>query len=374
MASGTEAPIGLDVVSASAGINESSTPSLLEYMKIMDRRFDDLTKKYDELAAKQNDDAANAEVEKEGSKVDGKEKNEDKKKTEPSKTADSDDFDENIKLTPEPNRMTWVEWRKLKTWEVNWETKTAAQKKKDVEKRRVELKRFVIDVVADTGDLGLHATSDRQVPVKETWTPGRIRINSEHVMDALNEITSITASTPCQMLHPFKPIVDFEKPLRDHMKTLEENVKKAKDTLSRVNNDSATEPTGKPSTSASQEIKPAASETDKVSEESETDSPKKTVEEEEVELAEEKCSHYRCFLNLIDTNLAGEIKVATSIRSGNAKKIMFSHLWHLFVPGEKVLFQDPNRIQPEQISQILKVSGGRARLQHPPTLPYVCPV
>lgn len=320
-------------------VTNGSSGNLEECIKLLESRIDQLSEKYAHLATKAGKE--NAESDPKKSKA--KEKEESKKSS-----TDPDDVDESDELIPELNRVTWVEWRKLRSAEAEWQRKTAAQRKKEIMKNKGKLQKFVIDVVADTGDLGYHTSADR-LPSRDSWTPGRIRVNSEHIIDALNEITNIAVSSPCQILHPFKPIVDFHDQIEAHLKTLRGKANEAK------------------------EIREAAlwaSSTARNIGEAEAEEKEKATKtaEEEYGIATERVVHYQCLIDLIETNLAQEINVSKSIKNGSAIKIMFSHLWHLFPPGETILYRDPDRTEPEQLGQVLKVSGGRAILNRSETV------
>ena len=345
-----------DTASAPDGSAANQSPvDLAEYIKLIESRIGDLNEKYTELAAKSGKE--NTEINSKKSKA--------KEKEEPKKSeTEEDDVDETVVLIPELNRVTWVEWRKIRSTEAEWQRKTVAQKKREILKKPDILQKSVIDVVADTGDLGHHASADRG-PAQgkdKSWTPGRIRINSEHIVDVLNEVTKIAVPTPCQILHPFKPIVDWVDDLKARLGTLQEKEREAKIKRDAVLQASLSDHSVQ--VESEKETQPGDSEDDS------GETTPKTTAEERYTLAKERVEHYQCFIELINTNLAKELGVAEAIKNGKVEKILFSHLWHLFPPGQTIIYQDPDRIEPDQLGQVLKVSGGRAVLNRAETLRY----
>ncbi|XXH01268.1 hypothetical protein Hte_007622 [Hypoxylon texense] len=304
-----------------------------EDLQLLKSRLEDIERKYQELSTKENKSEAKKEDKKEEAP-----KNGDEEKTK----KDTDPEDDDAPLIVKLNRLSWTQWRKLRVSENEWENKTDEQKKKDAKKGKGKSERFVIDVVADTGDLGLPAYTEKQGSAKRSRVPGRIRINSEHILDALNNLINIALPQKCQILHPYKIIIDNLDGIKEHMMTLEDELaKKELHDLSPVEGSDGKE----------KDIKTQNE-----------DKPAKTKAEEDVELAQEKVAHYKCFIELLETDLAPEVEVARSVRDGTAEKIMFCHLWHLFPPGETVYFQNTDRNEPPQAAQVLKVSGGRPRL------------
>ncbi|KAI4858765.1 P-loop containing nucleoside triphosphate hydrolase protein [Hypoxylon rubiginosum] len=309
---------------------------MVEDLQLLKSRLEDIEKKYQELSSKQDKQEAKIE-----DKNDDTPKTSDEDKSREEKK-DEDPEDEDTPLIVKLNRLSWTQWRKLRVSEDEWENKTDDQKKKEAKKRKVKSERFVIDVVADTGDLGLPAYTEKQGSAKRSRVPGRIRINSEHILDALNNLINIALPQKCQILHPYKIIIDNLDEIKEHMKTLEDELaKKELHDLSPVEGSNRTEKDSKTQSE---------------------DKSTKTKAEEDVELAQEKVAHYKCFIELLETDLAPEVEVVRSVRDGTAEKIMFCHLWHLFPPGETVYYQNSDRNEPPQAAQVLKVSGGRPRL------------
>jgi hypothetical protein len=277
------------------------------------------------------------------------------------------DIDRSVPLTPEPNYLTWPQWRKLRLSEYEWEKLLDFQKREKMRRQKSPPQKFVIDLVVDMGDV---AHTEKSVVTKRSKVPCRIRINSQHILDALNEITNIILPQNCQMLHPFKIIVDHLDKIQAHAKTLKDNLSKAKNIfVSKIEDDETSERTNGvlPATASGDTLTP-----------SKHDMPigekvqgPKTKEEDDLEAAQEKVTHFQCFMQLIENNLAPEIEIAKAIKAGTAEKIMFQHLWHLFPPGETIYYQNANRDEPSQASQVLKVSGGRARLPNASTRIFV---
>ncbi|KAI3336582.1 hypothetical protein HD806DRAFT_10349 [Xylariaceae sp. AK1471] len=142
------------------------------------------------------------------------------------KTDDGDpDIDRSVSLIPELNYLTWPQWRKLRVSEYEGEKFLGFQRKERMKKRKTTSKKFVIDLVVDMGDV---AHTENSATTKRSRVPCRIRINSQHILDALNEITNIILPQNCQMLHPFKIIVDHLDNIQGYAKTLEDNLAKAK--------------------------------------------------------------------------------------------------------------------------------------------------
>ncbi|KAI1771509.1 P-loop containing nucleoside triphosphate hydrolase protein [Hypoxylon cercidicola] len=309
---------------------------MVEDFQVMKSRLEEIERKYQEFSTKQ--DQSEAEKKDETEDV-PKSSEEDKAKE---KKNDTDPEDEDVPLVVKLNRLSWTQWRKLRVSEDEWESKTDEQKKKEAKRRKAKAERFVIDVVADTGDLGLPSYTEKQGSAKRSRVPGRIRINSEHILDALNNLINIALPQKCQMLHPYKVIIDNLDGIKEHMKTLEDDLaKKELHQLSPIE---------------------GHNETDKDLKTQSDDKKSKIKAEEDVELAKEKVEHYKCFIELLETDLAPEVEVAESVRAGTTEKILFCHLWHLFPPGETVYYQKADRNEPPQAAQVLKVSGGRPKL------------
>jgi hypothetical protein len=180
-------------------------------------------------------------------------------------------------------------------------------------------------------------------------------------LDALNEITNVVLPRKCQILHPYKIIIDHLDGIKKHTKTLEDELLKAKAILdAKVSKGEVKMDGSVPPSPIEGKDGPLPKE--KESKNPNKDKTSKSREEEDVELAQEKIAHYRCFMELLETDLAPEIKVSNSVKSGTAEKILFCHLWHLFPPGETIYYQNQNRKEPPQATQVLKVTGGRAKL------------
>ncbi|KAI0006576.1 P-loop containing nucleoside triphosphate hydrolase protein [Xylariaceae sp. FL0662B] len=336
---------------------------MAEDLKLMESRLEALEKKYQDLLGKQDkDEGGNKGKNDNGVKKDDKEKERSEEKT----SSPEAELDENIPLTPKLNRLSWAQWRKIRLAEEEWENKTEEQKTREIKRRKKKPERFVIDVVADTGDLRLPFTyTERYASTKRYKFPCRIRINSQHILDALIEISNVALPRKCQILHPYKIIIDNLDGIKDYMKTLENEVKKAeigaKSDLpanSKDEDDQKKEKGPLPTIEENTQKSP----TEKNAKIPSKSKPLKAKVEEDLELAKEKLAHYRCLIELLETDLASEVQVANSIKDGSSEKIMFCHLWHLFPPGETIYYQNANRDEPPQATQVLKVSGGRAKL------------
>lgn len=302
---------------------------MAEDLQLMKSRLEEMEKKYEQYLNKQDKTVTKKEDEEDTSKRKAEKK-------------DEDLDDEDTPLIVKVNRLSWTQWRKIRVAENEWENMTDEQKKRGAKKRKAKTERFVIDAVADTGDLGLHTFTETQDLAKRSRVPGRIRINSEHILDVLNNLINIALPRKCQILHPYKIIIDHVDEIEGHMKVLEDELfKKELNQLSPIEGCKEAE---KDSKTQSKEKKP------------------KTKVEEDVELAQKKVAHYKCFMELLETDLAPEIEVAKAVKERRIEKIMFCHLWHLFPPGETIYYQNADRNQPPQAAQVLKVSGGRPKL------------
>ncbi|KAI8635047.1 P-loop containing nucleoside triphosphate hydrolase protein [Xylariaceae sp. FL1651] len=333
-----------------------------EGFKLLESRIEHIETRYQKLMRHPEPATGEAEDSEENEENNLEEKKHEKKE----KQDDSEiEVDDSVPLIPELNCLSWPEWRKLRLSDYEWERMTDSQKR-GKKKQRSRLKRFVIDVIADIGDLS-HTEKSGSVK-RPQQPPCRIRINSQHILDVLNEIANVVLPQPCQFLHPFKIIVDNLEKILVYAKTLEDCLTKARSAIASEgnHNDDSNHQVLSPSTEGGNgkplvEEHPWAAIKNKAA---------KTKEEKSFERAQEKHIHYQCLIELIQTKLASEIAVAKAIKNGKAKKIMFHHLWHLFPPGETIYYRNTNRNEPAQASQVLKVSGGRSRLPNASTWTY----
>ncbi|KAL4917348.1 hypothetical protein BDW62DRAFT_218165 [Aspergillus aurantiobrunneus] len=67
---------------------------------------------------------------------------------------------------------------------------------------------------------------------------------------------------------------------------------------------------------------------------------------------------FRALVYLLDNDLADLIQTHRQAREGTVKSIYFSHLWHLFWPGQEIVTRSPNK----QVFRVIQVSGGRRSL------------
>jgi hypothetical protein len=67
---------------------------------------------------------------------------------------------------------------------------------------------------------------------------------------------------------------------------------------------------------------------------------------------------FRALIYLLDNDLADLIQTHRQAREGTVKSIYFSHLWHLFWPGQEIVTRSPNK----QVFRVIQVSGGRRSL------------
>ncbi|KAI3318452.1 P-loop containing nucleoside triphosphate hydrolase protein [Xylariaceae sp. AK1471] len=298
-----------------------------------------------------------AEEDMAGEKIEDKEGADHGKDQSPEEKVNQDQEEEkNVTLIPKLNCLSWPEWRKLRLSEHEFDERQKDATKKESQKPNSKPRQYVIDVVSDMGDLGPPAYTDSQLSIKGSRLFGRIRINSQHVLDVLSEITNLFLPQRCQMLHPYKVIIDNLVKIKDYMKILEDELERAK---TDIQSTSQTKQSKQP-----EEVKSKhepVSMNQHVDAHTEGKTPK-SREERDLEVAQEKVDHYRCFMELLETKLALEVDVAKTLKTGTAERIMFCHLWHLFPPGETIYYQKSNRDEPPQAAQILKVSGGRPKL------------
>ncbi|KAI0435901.1 hypothetical protein F4803DRAFT_544040 [Xylaria telfairii] len=252
-----------------------------------------------------------------------------------------------VTLIPKLNCLSWPEWRKLRLSEYEFDSKEEKNATKENQTPSVRPRQYVIDIVSDMGDMGPPAYTESKLSTKDSRLIGRIRINSQHILDVLSKITNLFFPQQCQMLHPFKVIIDNLAQIESHMKIIEDELETAKVAFQLT-----------PHIKSNQESAPIKQRTDVTS----NGKLVRSTGETELDVAQERCDHYRCFMELIETKLALEVNVATGVKNGTLSRIMFCHLWYLFPPGETIYYQKANRDDPPQAAQILKVSGGRARL------------
>ncbi|GAP90279.1 putative P-loop containing nucleoside triphosphate hydrolase [Rosellinia necatrix] len=265
---------------------------------------------------------------------------------------------EKFYLVPKINCLSWPEWRKLRLREL--EAENSKQKQKDMPKKvnqkpNTKAKQYVIDLVSDVGDMGPPAYTENQLSTKCPRLYCRIRINSQHILDILSDITSLFLPQRCQMLHPFKVIIDNIAAIKAYVNVVEDELERARAAVMR-------QPAPLENMDSNQKSGPGQHHVD-AHEDVEAD---KFKEKTELVIAQEKVDHYRCFMELIETKLALEVNVANAVKDGITDRIMFCHLWHLFPPGETIYHQKANPDEPPQATQVLKVSGGRARLSNTP--------
>ncbi|TGJ84774.1 hypothetical protein E0Z10_g3976 [Xylaria hypoxylon] len=260
---------------------------------------------------------------------------------------------QNSSQEEEEDKIT--QWRKLRLSEHEFEIKEKDATKKDNQKAITRPKQYVLDIVSDMGDMGPPAYTESQLSTKAPRLFGRIRINSQHIIDVLSEITNLFLPQRCQMLHPFKVIIDNLPKIKAHMKVVEDGLERAKAAFYITQAKQSALPYNSKS---NQDPARAKHHTNATGE----DKVAKSKEETELEAAQEQFDHYRCFMELIETKLSLEVNVAKAVENGTADRIMFCHLWYLFPPGETIYYQKANRDEPPQAAQVLKVSGGRAKL------------
>ncbi|KAI8944711.1 hypothetical protein F4801DRAFT_570770 [Xylaria longipes] len=260
-----------------------------------------------------------------------------------------------VTLIPKLNCLSWPEWRKLRLSEYEFDDKQK-DATKESQTPNARSRQYVIDIVSDIGDMGPPAYTESHLSTKDSRLVGRIRINSQHILDVLSDITNLFLPKQCQMLHPFKVIIDNLVKIQAHMKIIEDELEKVKAAFYLV---PQMEQSGFPTNVMSdQKSIPTTHSNNSANERKVV----KSKEENELEVAQERFDHYRCFMDLIETRLALEVNVARAVKNGTLVRIMFCHLWYLFPPGETIYYQKANRDDPPQATQILKVSGGRAKL------------
>lgn len=67
---------------------------------------------------------------------------------------------------------------------------------------------------------------------------------------------------------------------------------------------------------------------------------------------------YRALIHLLDHELSSLVQARQQIEAGTVEKLPFSHLWHLFKPGQEIV---TNAAKPRAY-RVLQVTGGRKRI------------
>ncbi|KAF2269174.1 hypothetical protein CC78DRAFT_575278 [Lojkania enalia] len=214
------------------------------------------------------------------------------------------------------NRLTRRQWQQLRRREEKFEAEkhqdTIKKTLDKVRKPETSVKKHVLDIVLDKGD-----NDAARVPSlsQESLTCGRIRINSHLIISALNDLLNQDLREPSILIHPFKILVDNEEKIRSHLRSMQK---------------------------------------------SQTDG----LQSPEMNMAElkAKIEHFNCLVDVMNTNLKSELKIARQIKNGEVEDVHFSHLWHLFPPGEVIY---PLRSDVDELPQaykVLFVSGGRPKI------------
>ena len=208
----------------------------------------------------------------------------------------------------------------------------------------------------------------------KTDVVGRIRINSEIIIDTLNEITGFNLPTPCIFLHPFKVLVANEKIIRGHYQELltedKNNRETAEiDTKEERSMDETDHPLipGEENAAESTAQLPESDSTDKrATPEAQGNGFDEVLAQKEerkrMKRSRHKLTHFERLIDVMDTFLNPELRIAEEIAQHRLDHIYFSHLWHLFPPGEVIMERQTRPGSPEQLYRIVKVSGGRHNL------------
>jgi len=264
---------------------------------------------------------------------------------------------ENEYLIPTPKRFTWAQWQRIRKLEDEIEDEKQWDKVKKklitLKARKKLSKRHVLDVVADKGDYVMPT----QCSIEGYPVPGRIRINSPLIFNALNEILKLALREPCILVHPFKILIDHEQKMRQYLDKL-------KELATRTN-------------SMTDDLQVSANIDHPIHSPIIGSGNLKTVPQDLVKHGvyhgkasknqpsdTEKLEHFLCLIEVMDTNLLSELASVRNIKNGSAKTILFSHLWHLFPPGELIYCQSSDAEKLPQVYRVLHVSGGRPRISN----------
>ncbi|KAI1330318.1 CTD kinase subunit gamma CTK3-domain-containing protein [Xylariaceae sp. FL0255] len=120
--------------------------------------------------------------------------------------------------------------RKLRSFEHEWEKMNDAQKARELQGWKIKPQRHVIDVVYEFTSRDSN-NADKSSDLKRSRLPCRIPINSPHIVSALNEMTSPELPKNCQMLPPFKIIVDNCDKIRNYHAKLKQDVEFAQESI-----------------------------------------------------------------------------------------------------------------------------------------------
>ncbi|OCK84605.1 hypothetical protein K432DRAFT_389408 [Lepidopterella palustris CBS 459.81] len=212
-----------------------------------------------------------------------------------------------------------------------------------IRNRKRRRRKFVIDVVEDKGD---YVTPTQSLgAIQECPVPGRIRISSRLIINTLNEFFNLALREPCIMIHPFKVLVDNEETIRRHLEVLQSTFNESQPPWRRASEPPRPRPDHSiPKHAVDDKRSLGKCSSDNV-QSAEKSSSRALIERENV-------NHFLCLLELMDHDLKSEIAVVRAIKDGSARTIIFSHLWHLFPPGE--IIYCPN-ISTEQQPQAYKV-------------------
>ncbi len=250
----------------------------------------------------------------------------------------------------------------------------------------------------------------------------RIRINSEHITEALNTLATKDFNTeesylsaPCTLVAPFTILFHFHERLYERLRvyleeyqnlhaalvshTSEPSHEKSQESVhsvsqpeaedlsnkegnsepgSRVKGGKSESPVAEASTKAAKNTVESTDLTEITKVEDSTEAAEKSRETdandsaERIEVAtqpvpkdpkflnaKERITHLRLLLDFMDTDLKDTIALRKEIAAGTLRKIAFRDLWHLYQPGELVLSSVNNK---EQALRVHETAGGRKSL------------
>jgi hypothetical protein len=177
--------------------------------------------------------------------------------------------------------------------------------------------------------------------------PFRFRLVNDLLVEEMKKIVGIY-DLDMDHVAPFRTIIPFEQNFRARLKELEEQFSK----LAELHPDD-------PAITRSKEWLPwnktydVALGTDangSISFDNVRDGEASALEDSRTLL-----DGFRALIYLFDNDLAGVVRTYHQARQGTVENIPFSHLWHLFWPGQEIVTKQANR----QVYRVLQVSGGR---------------
>lgn len=218
-------------------------------------------------------------------------------------------------------RVPISQWRKVKT--------------------RAGILPWLKTIVVATGSSfpGISELGDDIQPIDSTAIsrPVRVAINSHVLINALRKVTAYRfSSTHNVLIHPFKPLIVFEKDLRRYTADMQKKLLVLEA---------------------------------QCREQAEADDPReesKTGENpvlKKIETTRRSVQELECLLSFMDSDMSELLQICKQMRDHQrVQKISFENLWLLFRPGTIAISPDSTSDLNDRAYQILHATGGRAIL------------